>query len=256
MKRSIIFLLAFCVQIICAGNNDEFRAVWVVTWDHISPDRTAEENKAQVRKVLDDVRNANMNAVLWQCRQGGTAYYNSSYEPWGYYAGSTYPGYDPLAYAIEEGHKRGIEVHAYFNVFNTSSTVPGSPAGDNPDWVCRDQSGIPMSASISLSPGLDTVRAYTINVAMEIVRNYDIDGLHLDYVRWNEYTNSTESKYYAEFAEKNNLLDGMITDEQILELENNKIGRYLYDVNHPYSGGVPSGFSSWENWWRWGLPNS
>jgi len=108
-----------------------------------------------------------------------------------------------------------------------------------------------MSSSIALSPGLDTVRAYTINVAMEIVRNYDIDGLHLDYVRWNEYSNSEKSKMYAEFAEKNNLLDGMVTDDLLLDMENNKSGRYLYDVDHPYSGGVPSGFGTWEEWWRY-----
>jgi uncharacterized lipoprotein YddW (UPF0748 family) len=245
-----IFLLMILVYSSFAQNNDEFRAVWVITWEHISSGRTAEENKAHVRKILDDVQKANMNAVLWQARQSGTAYYNSSYEPWGSYAGSSYPGYDPLAYAIEEGHKRGIEVHAWFNVFAASSTAPGTPAGDNPTWICRDQSGIPMSSSIALSPGLDTVRAYTINVAMEIVRNYDIDGLHLDYVRWNEYSNSEKSKSYAEFAEKNNLLDGMITDELILDMESNKAGRYLYDAEHPYSGGVPAGFGSWEEWWR------
>jgi uncharacterized lipoprotein YddW (UPF0748 family) len=254
MRFLLILVLAIIISnLIFAEENEEFRAVWVITWEHISSSRTAEENKAQVRKILDDVKKANMNAVLWQARQGGTAYYNSSYEPWGYYAGGTYPGYDPLAYAIEEGHKRGIEVHAWFNVFAASSTLPGTPAGDNPQWICRDQAGIPMSSSIALSPGLDTVRAYTINVAMEIVRNYDIDGLHLDYVRWNEYSNSKESKVYAEFAEKNNLLDGMITDEQILDLENNKAGRYLYDIDHPYSGGVPSGFGSWEEWWRYGV---
>jgi uncharacterized lipoprotein YddW (UPF0748 family) len=245
----IIFFSNFSI----AGENDEFRAVWIITWEHISASRTPEQNKAHVRKILDDVKNANMNAVLWQARQGGTAYYNSSYEPWGYYAGSSYPGYDPLAYAIEEGHKRGLEVHAWFNVFAASSTVPGAPAGDNPDWICRDRDGIPMSSRIALSPGLDTVRTYTINVAMEIVRNYDIDGFHLDYVRWNEHSNSEESKAYAAFAEKNNLLDGMITDEQILDLENNKAGRYLYDIDHPYSGGVPSGFGSWEEWWRFGV---
>jgi uncharacterized lipoprotein YddW (UPF0748 family) len=249
----IIVIMLIITTNLFAQNNDEFRGVWVITWEHISSSRTAEENKAQVRKILDDVKKANMNAVLWQARQGGTAYYNSSYEPWGSYAGSSYPGYDPLAYAIEEGHKRGIEVHAWFNVFAASSTAPGTPASNNPHWICRDQAGIPMVSSRALSPGLDTVRAYAINVAMEIVRNYDIDGLHLDYVRWNEYSNSEKSKIYADFAEKNNLLDGMINDEQILDLETNKAGRYLYDVDHPYSGGVPSGFGTWEEWWRNGV---
>ncbi len=253
MKRSILFLFIFFGQLIYANGNDEFRAVWVITWEHISPYSSVSQNKARVRQILDNVKKANMNAVLWQARQSGTAYYNSSFEPWGHYAGSIYPGYDPLAYAIEEGHKRGLEVHAWFNVFQTSSTVPGTPAGDNPHWICRDQSGNSMTSSIAISPGLDTVRAYTINVAMEIVRNYDIDGLHLDYVRWNEYSNSKESIEYAKIVEEGQYLDGMITDEQILDLEENKSGRYLYDIDHPYSSGVPSGYSSWEEWWRWGV---
>ena len=63
-----------------------------------------------------------MNAVIWQVRQSGTAYYNSSYEPWGRYAGYQDPGYDPLAYAIEEAHKRGLELHAWFNTFQISDT--------------------------------------------------------------------------------------------------------------------------------------
>lgn len=254
MKKFIFLLtITLMMNFSVAAQNEEFRAVWVITWEHINSSSTPEQNKAKVRKILDDAKKANMNAVLWQARQGGTAYYNSSYEPWGYYAGGSYPGYDPLAYAIEEGHKRGIEVHAWFNVFAASSTNPGTPAGDNPQWICRDQDNIPMSSNIALSPGLDTVRAYTINVAMEIVRNYDIDGLHLDYVRWNEYSNSKTSKTHAEFAEKNNLLDGMITDDQILDLESNKAGRYLYDIDHPYSSGVPAGFANWEEWWRNGV---
>jgi len=254
MKFKTIFTLMILLSsLVKAGSNEEFRAVWVITWEHISAGSSVEANKARVRTILDNAKKANMNAVLWQARQGGTAYYNSSYEPWGYYAGSSYPGYDPLAYAIEEGHKRGLEVHAWFNVFQTSSTSPGTPAGDNPEWICRDRSGIPMSSSICVSPGLDTVRAYTVNVAMEIVRNYDIDGLHLDYVRWNEYSNSEKSKEYAQFAENNQLLDGMITDEVIQDLQENKSGRYLYDIDHPYSSGVPGGFGSWEEWWRSGV---
>ena len=64
MKSIIIcMILLFCTNIIFAGENDEFRGVWVITWEHISSSRTAEENKAHVRKILDDVQKANMNAV-------------------------------------------------------------------------------------------------------------------------------------------------------------------------------------------------
>ena len=200
---------------------------------------------------MDDHVDANMNAVIFQVRQGGTAYYESSYEPWGYYAGYQNPGYDPLAAAIEEAHSRGLELHAWFNVFQTSSTHDGSPAAEHPEWICRDQNGIPMSSYRSLSPGLEDVREYTINVAMEIVRNYDIDGLHLDYVRWNEHTNSQRNNPTVD--QELERLDGVINKNEIEYLISNMSGRYLYDYQHPYSAGVPDGFISWEEWWRWSV---
>lgn len=259
MKRLAYFII-LSVLLLSRGfsqtDNKEFRATWVITWEHIRSSSSVEENKARIRRILDNHKAANMNAVLWQVRQSGTAYYYSSYEPWGYYAGGDDPGYDPLAYAIEEAHKRGMELHAWFNTFQASSTAPGTPAAEHPEWICRDESGIPMSSSIALSPGMAAVRDYTIDVAMEIVNNYDIDGLHLDYVRWNEYTNSKYSKSYAASIDETRMLDGFITEEQIEDLAKNKGGRYLYDVDHPYSGGIPddiSGqtFSSWEDYWRW-----
>lgn len=245
--------MVLLTQLLAQRNNAEFRATWVITWEHISSSATAEQNMARVRQILDNHKAANMNAVLFQVRQSGTAYYNSSYEPWGYYAGYKNPGYDPLTYVIQEAHKRGIEVHAWFNVFQTSSTAAGTPAAEHPEWICRDRDGIPMTENRCVSPGLKAVRDYTLQVAMEIVRNYDIDGLHLDYIRWNEYSNSKTSKSLARRAEQEQWLDGMVTDELIEDLEKNKAGRYLYDIEHPYSAGVPTGFDTWEDWWRWSV---
>ena len=262
MKQSVIFiilsLLLFGSLSFSQTDNEEFRATWVITWEHISASSSVETNKARVRQILDNHQAANMNAVIWQVRQAGTAYYNSSFEPWGSYAGGSDPGYDPLAYAIEEAHKRGMEVHAWFNCFAASSTAEGSPATLHPEWVCRDQSGIAMTDSRALSPGMKAVRDYTIDVAMEIVNNYDIDGLHLDYVRWNEYLNSKKSKSYAASIDETRMMDGMITEEQIEDLVKNKSGRYLYDVDHPYSVNQPNDipgqtFSSWEDYWRWSV---
>ena len=248
------FFFLFSFFLVHAGDNTEFRATWVVTWQHINSGNTLEQNQALVRRILDNHKQANMNAVFWHARQSGTAYYRSSYEPWGSYAGYQDPGYDHLAYAVEEAHNRGMEVHAWVNVFAASSTYEGAPAQVHPEWICRDQGGIPMSSSIALSPGLEAVRLYTINMVMEIVRNYDIDGLHLDYIRWNEYSNSKLSKQSAAETEAQQpAFDGMISASQLEDMQINKAGRYLYDVDHPYSGGVPAGFSSWEEWWRWSV---
>jgi len=245
MKKCLLLLFLFSVSL--AKNNQEFRATWVITWDHISS-APADVNQARVRYIMDRHAGANMNAVLWQARQSGTAYYRSSYEPWGSYAGGVDPGYDHLAYAIEEAHKRGLEIHAWFNAFSTSSLAEGAPAQKHPEWVCRNSDGFPMITSRCLSPGLAAVRAYTIQVAMELVRKYDIDGLHLDFVRWNEYSGAEAALEKA--IEPQAELDGIISDARLAELQTNASSRYLYDVEHPYNAGIPAGFSSWEEWWR------
>ncbi|MDO9548506.1 MAG: family 10 glycosylhydrolase, partial [Candidatus Marinimicrobia bacterium] len=229
MKRAVTIII---LSILLIGSlsfsqtgNAEFRATWVITWNYSSSSFSVETSQQRIREVLDNHVKANMNAVLFQVRQSGTAYYQSSFEPWGSYS-PQYTDYDPLTFAVEEAHKRGLELHAWFNCFAASSTAPGSPAAKYPHWVCRDQSGIAMTESRALSPGMQAVRDYTIDVAMEIVNNYDIDGLHLDYVRWNEYSNSKKSKSYAASIDETRMLDGFITEEQIEDLIKNKGGRY------------------------------
>lgn len=250
MKLKILIIIASFVSFVHSQPNSEFRSTWVITWNHIDRYAPAHINKMNVQTIMDNHKRANMNAVLFQARQGGTAYYESSYEPWGYYAGYEHPGYDPLEYAIQEAHKRGMELHAWFNVFQCSSTYSGSPAAEHPEWICRDRDGFTMNSYRSLSPGLEDVRNYTVEVAMEIVNNYDIDGLHLDYIRWNEHTNSLRTNVTHEDELKRP--DGYISNEELIAL-NSRSGRYLYDYLHPYSAGVPDGYSSWEEWWRWSV---
>jgi uncharacterized lipoprotein YddW (UPF0748 family) len=233
------------------SQNTEFRATWVVTWEYINSTSSVAENKARIINILEEHKRANMNAVMWQVRQSGTAYYHSSYEPWGPYAGGAYPGFDPLAFVIEEAHKRGMEVHAWFNTFMISSNAEGRITAKHPNWICTNQDGSAMSKYYALSPGIDSVRKYTLNVAMEIVNNYDIDGLHLDYIRWNEYdATDMTSKSAEEFP-----LDGMISEERLIRLKSSTTAstRFIFDKYHPYSGGVPAGYSTWEDWRRAGV---
>jgi len=253
MKRiftATISLFLMTQVVVAQTTNDEWRSTWVITWEHINAGSTVEQNQARVREIMDNHVAANMNAVLWQARQSGTAYYNSSFEPWGYYAGGSNPGYDPLAYAVEQAHLRGLELHAWFNTFQAASTEPGTPAGEHPEWVCRDQDGIPMPQYRALSPGLPAVREYLVNVAMEIVNNYDIDGLHLDYVRWNEYQDLLLRAPAPDPVAEISMLDQAPSEQQVLELLDSQSGRYLYDVEHPYSAGVPAGYDSWPEFWR------
>jgi uncharacterized lipoprotein YddW (UPF0748 family) len=251
VKKVLTWLGVFlCTSLIAKDVNDEFRATWVITWEYMSGSRSTSENMARIRHILDEQQKANMNAVLWQVRQGGTSYYISTNEPWGPYTGYKDPGFDPLAYAIEEAHKRGMEIHAWFNTFQTSEMVAGAPAYQHPEWVCRNSSGQPMASSRTVSPGLKQVRDYTVQVAMDIVRRYDIDGLHLDYVRWSELSGlAALQKSSPEHPQ----LDGMISAQDLQALNSTMASPYLYDVDHPYSAGIPVGFSMWEDWWRWSV---
>ncbi len=256
MKRLTLFFTFFIITISVAQSqlaNLEFRATWVITWEYINSSSTVEQNKARIREILDNHQKANMTSVLFQARQGGTAYYESSFEPWGSYAGSSHPGYDPLEYAVEEAHKRGMELHAWFNVFSVSSTQTGTIADEHPEWICRDQDGNPMTAYRAASPGLASVRDYTIDVALEIVRNYDIDGLHLDYVRWNEY-DTDDMIAPPIIIDQVSKLDGDFSNERINKTAGiTSSNRFIYDIEHPYSGGIPDGYSSWEEWRRWSV---
>ena len=242
-----IFLISY--QPIYELNNEEFRAVWVITWEQLDPVWPHPDNRDRICEILDNIKAANMNAVIWQVRQSGTAYYRSSYEPFGKYMFYSDPGYDPFAYAVKQAHARGLEIHAWMNVFECRGAVIGSPAYVHPEWVCRDENGNPMPDRIAaLSPGLSEVREYLINVAMEIVRNYDIDGLHLDYVRWNEFTTPERTEQLKQLMK-----EGLTPTDMMREFVHNKKGRYLYDVEHPYKAGVPEGFDTWEDWWRWSV---
>lgn len=262
MKKLIFTLFLFNILLnsttLNAANNQEFRSAWVVTWEYLDANLSTDQAKAKIRKVLDNMKLANMNAVILQVRQSGTAYYQSSYEPWGYYSGHDgqryeSPGFDPLAYAIQEAHKRGMELHAWFNTFQTSSDHAGTPAVVHPEWISTLGDGTPMPRHESLSPGLQEVRDYTLKVAMEIVNNYDIDGFHMDYIRWNEYDtgniNSLQKTTNGPMEESG--VDGMFTPEEIRNLSKATSGdRYIYDKKHLAHGGIPSGYSNWDDWRR------
>ncbi len=134
-------------------------------------------------ELLDSVKAANCNAIYFQVRSRCDAMYRSSYEPWSSDLVATRgmePGYDPLEFVIEEGHKRGIEVHAWANPFRYESVQhqwDGTPLNyreSHPEWLI-DHIGMSI-----LNPGIPEVRDHVTAIMREIVTNYDIDGLVFD----------------------------------------------------------------------------
>lgn len=165
------------------------RAVWVTRWDY--------KSRHDIARIMHNCRSAGFNTVLFQVRGNGTAFYRSRLEPWADELGGRDPGFDPLAVACKEAHRRGLQLHAWFNV------IPGWRGKEPPsnprqlyharaNWFWRDAFGRrePLGWYNSLNPCYPEVRRYLVDVMREVVAGYPIDGLHLDYIRfpneWNE----------------------------------------------------------------------
>jgi len=165
----------------------EFRCAWIATVTNIDwpPNGTVEVQKAALLSILNSLQATGINAIFFQVRTECDALYNSPYEPWSYWltgqqGKAPATTFDPLEFAITEGHKRGIEVHAWLNPYRAEKTVgqyvlsPNHVVKQHPEWV------IQYSNLKVLDPGLPAVREYDTKVIMDIVRRYDIDGIHFD----------------------------------------------------------------------------
>jgi uncharacterized lipoprotein YddW (UPF0748 family) len=188
----------------------EFRAAWVATAYRLDFPRSNSSTaamQAEIRDALDDLHEAQFNAVIFQVRPGCDAFYNSAYEPWSHHLTGTSgvapsPYYDPLQTWIDEAHKRNMELHAWFNPYriSTASDLNSLHSShiyhEHPEWLLtvgsmagaeqEDPLSDPMSGvrelreSIILDPGKAAVREYVIDVFMDVVNNYDVDGVHMD----------------------------------------------------------------------------
>lgn len=162
----------------------EFRAAWVATVFNLDwPSRaglSAAEQKAELLHIIEQASRLRLNALVLQVRPNGDALYKSALEPWSAWLSGPGqdPGYDPLAFAIAEAHRRGIEIHAWFNPFR--ATVSSRPVGRG--HISRRQPGWLLKAGSTtiLNPGKAQARGHVLRVIMDVVKRYNIDGVHLD----------------------------------------------------------------------------
>ncbi|MBR1882824.1 MAG: family 10 glycosylhydrolase [Muribaculaceae bacterium] len=168
----------------------EMRTVWVATVSNIDWPQTRgtgatviAKQQQQLTDLLDGFEAANMNAICLQVRPMADALYKSSYEPWSSYLTGTRgkdPGWDPLLFAVQECHKRGLECHVWVNPYRFSNSG-GRDCTTAQDEALK-QSGIllTMGDRIVFNPGLEASRQRVVNVCREMIENYDIDGIIFD----------------------------------------------------------------------------
>jgi uncharacterized lipoprotein YddW (UPF0748 family) len=167
----------------------EFRGVWVATVGNIDwPSRPGLSTAAQQREliaILDRARALNLNAVVLQVRPATDALYASSLEPWSEYLTGTMgrapaPYYDPLAFAVAEAHRRGLELHAWFNPYRARQTGARSPVAPTHVSVAKPHLVRGYGRMQWMDPGEPETQAHSLAVVLDVVKRYDVDGVHID----------------------------------------------------------------------------
>lgn len=191
MRHCFLLLLCFTFFLRSDARSPkrEFRAAWIATVSNIDwpskPGLTSLQQQKEFTDRLDQLQRLGCNAVVVQVRPASDALYKSEIEPWsrfltGRQGQPPFPLYDPLEFMIEEAHKRNMELHAWFNPFRALTDAKKNPnpashyTKKHPNWIVNH------GGKGYLNPGLPEAREYVIKVIMDVVRRYDVDGIHLD----------------------------------------------------------------------------
>ncbi len=191
MIKSLLpaLLILFASMTINASDKREMRAVWIATVANIdwpaSPDMSSQAQRASMRKMLDQLVENNINAIILQIRPTADAFYISGIEPWSYYLTGKQGRepkefYDPLLFIIEEAHKRCIEVHAWLNPYRVLNDDRITMLSPNHIYQTRKDLIVKYGGKYYFDPGLDDTRNFLVKVVDDIVGRYDIDAIHFD----------------------------------------------------------------------------
>jgi len=167
----------------------EFRGVWIATVDNIDwpsrKDLSAAQQKAELLALIERAAKLKLNAIIFQVRPQCDAIYPSALEPWsefltGEMGRPPTPAWDPLAYAITESHRRGLELHAWFNPYRALHPAAKGPVSEN--HVSKTKPNLVRSYGkyLWLDPGERDVQNYSLAVILDVVKRYDVDGVHID----------------------------------------------------------------------------
>lgn len=292
-RNSLLLILIVLIGLICtaekassAENSSELRGIWVTRFEWASP--KPDVCKKNIREYMKKIADANFNAVFFQVRGSAETLYPSDLEPWSHLLGVKDPGFDPLEMAIQEAHKYGLQFHAYINpmpmvIAKKNVSMPTDPnhmynlhgPKSSDPWICMKKDGSPMDGQAAsyyyFSAGIPEVQTYLRKVVKDLVSRYQIDGLHVDRIRYPGKQYSYDSISKARFAGSGNplVLDWADwTREQLNKLVNDMYAQAvsirpdiivscaawgIYNRHHidGYAG-FSSGFHDYyQDSWRW-----
>lgn len=244
----------------------EFRGVWVASVGNIDwpskPGLSSAEAKAELIALLDQAVALRLNAVIFQVRPAADALYASKLEPWSEYLTGTQgkapePLWDPLEVAVREAHARGLELHAWFNPYRAQYASPKSPLA--PDHIARTSPALVKRYGpyLWMDPGEPAVRKRTLDVVLDVVRRYDIDGVHIDDYFY-PYQERTRAGKLIEFPDdasykRYTAAGGKLARDDWRRENVNTLVRELYEGVHEAKPWVRFGISPF-GIWRPGYP--
>ena len=167
----------------------EFRAAWVATVDNIDwpsrPGLSTEQQQQELIAILDRAKELRLNALVFQVRPAADALYPSALEPWSYYLTGAQgrapaPAWDPLAFVVREAHARGLELHAWFNPYRARHPSDRSPLDPTHIASARPALVKRYGSYLWMDPGEPAVIEKSVSVIVDVVRRYDVDGVHID----------------------------------------------------------------------------
>ncbi len=192
MRRTIHFIILAVFLIFGLGADvlaqnqpkREFRGAWIQIINGQFQGLSTEEAQRKLLTQLDALQEANINAVVFQVRAEADAFYASNLEPWsrfltGQQGKSPNPYWDPLAFMVEECHKRGMELHAWINPFRAMTNINKDLAYSHP-YIKYPERFITYGNQLFFDPALQENRNYICTIISDIVNRYDIDAIHMD----------------------------------------------------------------------------
>ena len=244
----------------------EVRAVWLATngldWPH-STDKA--EQQASLKRIVSTLKASHFNTIFFQVRARGDAYYRSSQEPWAENLTGILgkdPGWDPLEFLLNEAHAAGMEVHAWFNVFKVRGTAPVGPSIVPHPSRAHSMWCVSSAGELWFDPGIPEVRTYLLNVAMELIRNYDLDGINLDYCRYpgRDFQDELTYRRYGQGKERDSwrrenvtafvseLYDRATALKPMLKVGSSPLGVYNGDIPNGPQGSYSSTYQDSKGW--------
>lgn len=217
LRNAVVLLFCCCTLPLFAVDlpKHEIRAVWLTTiygldWPRsvANNDYSMQSQQRSVCDMLDKLQEANFNTVFFQVRLRGDVAYQSKIERMSsVFSGKegVSPGYDPLAFVLDECHKRGMECHAWFVTYPLGKVSEVRRQGQNSvvkrhPKLCKQHNG-----EWFLNPGAPGTIDYIMSLVREIVLNYDIDGIHFDYIRYPENAKTFPDSYeYRKYGKQKN----------------------------------------------------